>query len=95
MNQHRSCSLCLWRDVCHGISDPRTQKKVDYNVCVCVWLLQVSWAITSTEQGQFLLRSTQASGKTLKLFFKTNVRALAVPTPSAGFCRQMCGLRLP
>lgn len=41
MNQHRSCSLCLWRDVCCGISDPRTQKKVDYNVCV--WLLQVNF----------------------------------------------------
>lgn len=34
MNQHRSCSLCLWRDVCHGISDPRRQRKVDYNVYV-------------------------------------------------------------
>lgn len=39
-------------------------------IIMCVWLLQVSWAITSTEQGQFLLRSTQASGKTLKLFSK-------------------------
>lgn len=34
MSQHRSCSLCLWRDVCRVISDPRRQKKVDYNVCV-------------------------------------------------------------
>lgn len=65
MNQHRSCSLCLGRDVCRGISDPRRQKKVDYNVCVA----SVSELDnTSTEQGQFLPRSTQASGKTLKLF---------------------------
>lgn len=34
VNQHRSCPLCLWGDVCPGISDPRTQKKVDCNVCV-------------------------------------------------------------
>ncbi|KAF2984019.1 hypothetical protein EK904_008059, partial [Melospiza melodia maxima] len=54
-------------------------------------LASMSWAITSTEQEQFLLRSTQASGKTLKFLFRTNFRALTVPTPSAGFCRQMRG----
>lgn len=34
VNQHRSYPSCLWRDICPGISDPRTQKKVDCNVCV-------------------------------------------------------------
>lgn len=60
-------------------------------IVMCVWLLQVNWAIPSTEQGQFLPRSTQALGNTLKPFFKTNFRALTVCTPSAGFCWHTCG----
>lgn len=51
-----------------------------------MWFLKVGWALFKIEQRQFLLISTQGSGKTLQFSLKTNVTALAVPTPSAVRC---------